>query len=91
MSNNVQGWISGHAGRGAQIMGAFVAPFTATGGFGSGTIGATAGAATDPALITSGNCIIKRSQKTAIAANRRNGLNSNKGPKDDSGKHHHGH
>jgi hypothetical protein len=57
VGNNVQGWIGGHAGPGAQIVGALAGPFTATGGFGSSTIGATAGSATNPALITSGNCM----------------------------------
>lgn len=91
VSNNVQGWISGHAGPGAQIMGAFVAPFTATGGFGSGTIGATAGAATDPALVTSGNCM--KPIGSHHGDDNQNG--SNNGPKDgpnhDLGRHHHGH
>jgi hypothetical protein len=56
VNGNVQGWISGHAGPGAQIAGALAGPYTATGGFGSSTIGATTGSATNPAIITSGNC-----------------------------------
>jgi hypothetical protein len=100
VTNNVQGWITGHAGPGAQIAGAFLAPFTATGGFGSGTIGATTGVATDPALVTSGNCNKPPSpapnppkngngpKSAEVNGPAHNGPGHN-GP--GHGKHHHGH
>jgi hypothetical protein len=94
-ANDVQGWISGHAGPGAQITGAFVAPFTATGGFGSGTIGATTGGATDPALITSGNCSKQQNPAPSPPKDGNGPRNAdlkglgNNGPK--PGRHHHDH
>ena len=81
VSNNLQGWIAGRAGPGAQIQGAFAAPFTATGGFGSGTIGATAGAATNPALITTGNCMKPNGPHS-------NGQKSDQGNDDQGGFNH---
>jgi hypothetical protein len=96
VANNVQGWVSGHAGPGTQITGAFVAPFTVAGGFASGSIGASTGNPANPALITSGSCGKPAPQSPApspptLANAPKHGEDNDRGHNGPTENHRHGH